>query len=303
MATPPPEQTPPPNPPRRTNNTLVIIAGTLGALLLLVLCGAIGIVIGTNRNQQAAEPTAVLPLIPTATLSNAAAAPPPLPSVALPTSVPAAPAPEEAPPPPVAVSPPPDVTVPPAPEPTPPPPPPEEPPPPPPEQPAEPPPPPPPEQPAEPPPEQPTEPPPDEVPLPEPPAQLEYTPEVIAYLEDAGALLRELNQAGREVGRLLRNANLSDPEWQAQLAAAYANIRAVHTRMQQLTPPPELDAVHATLLEGTGACNDATVELSAGLNSLDREQLERGGELVRDCTVTIVEAIGILARLSRPNPQ
>ncbi len=262
MATPPQQ---PPNslndPPRRSTNLVLIIAGTLGAMLLLIVCVGIGFAIGSNRNQQATAPTAPAPNIPTTSLLNDAAAPPPLPSIVLPTSVPPAPPPEAvppavtvppAPPPPVQVSPPPAVTVPPVPT------------------------------------------------LQEP---LVYTPQVVAYVEDAGALLRELNQAGREIGRLLRDADLSNPAWQAQLEAAYARIRDVHTRMQQLTPPPELASVHATLLEGTGSCNDATVQLSEGLNSLDGQQLERGGTMVRRCTVKIAEAIGQLARLSVPPPE
>jgi hypothetical protein len=90
----------------------------------------------------------------------------------------------------------------------------------------------------------------------------------------------------------LKNANeimadnvtvIFDPTWQGSTIVALATIRYVHTRMLAIVPPADMTEIHASLLQATDSCKEATESYAQGIDNIDADQLHEAANYLFAC--------------------
>ena len=114
-------------------------------------------------------------------------------------------------------------------------------------------------------------------------ATRQLPPDVQRYTAEISQKTRALATSIVEMGVLLQNANVNDRAWSLAVALQVLAIRSTHEDLQKMTPPADLAAVHATVLEASGDCNTAMESLVRGIDNQSVEDLTAGSQLMQSC--------------------
>lgn len=118
-----------------------------------------------------------------------------------------------------------------------------------------------------------------------------------AFVEYADAVVYELlymSDGMTRTSELLRQPDLDDQGWIAELASAIVTIRRAYKALEEMDVAPEFQDLHDVVLDSTVDCYDAMDHLVSGIDNGDAEELERANELIVSCSRKMGEASELL---------
>lgn len=107
--------------------------------------------------------------------------------------------------------------------------------------------------------------------------------DVALYVLEVTQQSTTMGQAIGDMSDLLGAPAIGDTNWMVDLAVAFVTIRQAHESIMALDVPPEMASVHREVLSMSMACNNATLAISAGIDNMDVDELNRGSDLLVSC--------------------
>lgn len=115
------------------------------------------------------------------------------------------------------------------------------------------------------------------------------------YASAAAAQQHALADAMTSVGELLANPQLADANWQADVAAAIAQVDVAYSALVRLQPDDRLAAYHERMLDGAADCSAAMRVLDLALDEQNREAVSIVVSLLSRCQAHINAAGELVA--------
>lgn len=81
---------------------------------------------------------------------------------------------------------------------------------------------------------------------------------------------------------LIKQPNLTDSGWRAQLNTQLAAIHTAHKNIADIKPPTVMAAIHKAVLDATGDCDAAATDIPAGIDG-DQAAMTRAITLLGTC--------------------
>lgn len=108
----------------------------------------------------------------------------------------------------------------------------------------------------------------------------------------AAAVAPHLQSIADGMQRLGEQFSKPDPGnnmWILRTAAATVMVELGHTELTKVTPPADLEGLHAQLLDATGDCDSAMKQVRTGLDEADADVLLQAAQLMEQCNRKINE--------------
>ena len=96
------------------------------------------------------------------------------------------------------------------------------------------------------------------------------------------------------LGELNQEPQILDEDWRNEVIAQMVIIKLCHQQVSELTPPPELKAMHNQLLSGTTDIDKAMDVYAEGLDSLDAQKITQAVQLMQSGNSKINKATALL---------
>jgi LysM repeat protein len=118
-------------------------------------------------------------------------------------------------------------------------------------------------------------------PLPAQPA--EVPPNIQMYALTIAQKMQTMADALQAIGDLTLAPDALSDDWKLQVALQLAIIQVTHQELEDMDVPPEMQEVHAAVLEATADCALSTDYLASGIDNFSTDDIEAGASLMESC--------------------
>ena len=110
------------------------------------------------------------------------------------------------------------------------------------------------------------------------------------YEAAATEILDRLGAAASEVAAVMARADITSDAWQQELVKTLEPFAAIAAEVMALGDPPGFEAVHAKLIDATGAFAQGALSFGLGVAGADLDALGRAGDELAAGATAVTEA-------------
>jgi hypothetical protein len=122
----------------------------------------------------------------------------------------------------------------------------------------------------------------------------QVSPEVAAYIQDLKTIFTAYPGAVRSLNDLMQDPHPDDGAWLSAMETNLVTLKSVYENVRELSPPQELEEIHAGLTDALGTCNGVTDVALEGFRNQDRGILEQAANLAKSCADQMRQVTGLL---------
>jgi hypothetical protein len=106
---------------------------------------------------------------------------------------------------------------------------------------------------------------------------------VARYVWEVTNKIDDIGQSFNNLSNLLQLPRIGQDDWTIDIAVELVAIQYVHRTLSEMNIPPEIADIHATLLQGTSRCDEATHLIASGLDNISVDDLNLANARMSEC--------------------